>query len=409
MPLGKNMRILIVAQHFPPEKGAVRRLFEFARYFVRQGNEVSVLTAVPNYPDGIVPKKYQGKFFQVEDMEGVKVYRSWVLPAPNSNPGKRMIGFVTFLITSLINSFRIKGKFDIVLASTPPVNTPLIGWILSKIKRARFVIEVRDLQPESSEDFGNLKPSLFTRALKLMMHSMYRRAEKIVVATEGINTYLKTIGIPSKNIATVLSGFSEEFATSDQNGIRTEFGWRDKFLILYSGTLGWAHKLETVVEAARRLAEHQDIQFVFVGDGEKRSVLENMTQEYNLNNIRFVGSQPLEKIPYFLKASDVLIESLREVPISRGTIPAKLFEYMASGRPILFGSHDGEAIRELEAAGGALAFTSDGADKLCELILKLRDGRIDGCTLGQKYHDHANRFHRRDRWAKEYLTFLESR
>jgi glycosyltransferase involved in cell wall biosynthesis len=235
------MRILIVTQHFPPERGAVRRLFEFARHFCQQGHEVSVLTAIPNYPDGIVPKQYRGSFLYCETMDGVKVYRSWVLPASNRFPGRRMIGFITFFITSLINSFRIKGDFDFVLASTPPVNTPVIGWILSKIRRARFIIEIRDLQPESSEDFGNLNRSLFTRGLKKMMHGLYRRAEKIVAATDGIGNYIKQIGIDPERVVTIKSGFSREFVTADYNGIRKKFGWEDKFLVLYSGTLGWAH------------------------------------------------------------------------------------------------------------------------------------------------------------------------
>ena len=164
------MKILIITQHFSPERGAVRRLFEFARYFVRQGHKVSVLTAIPNYPDGIVPPKYRGKFFYFEELDGVKVYRSWVLPASNYQPKKRMAGFVTFLMSALINSRHIKGDIDVVIASSPPVTTPVIGMILSKLRRCRFVLEIRDLQPESSEDFGNLNRSFFTRSLKKMMH-----------------------------------------------------------------------------------------------------------------------------------------------------------------------------------------------------------------------------------------------
>ncbi len=400
------MNILIVAQHFPPERGAVRRLFEFARHFVTQGHQVSVLTAIPNYPDGIVPDKYRGHFFYAEEIEGVKVYRSWVLPASNRNPGKRMIGFITFLITSLINSFRIKDDFDVVLASTPPVNTPLIGWILSKLRRARFVIEIRDLQPESSEDFGNLNRGFFTRLLKKYMHTMYRKAEKVVAVTDGISDYLKGLGLPAENVMTIKSGFSKEFVSVDRNGIRKKYGWEDKFLVLYSGTLGWAHTLETVIEAARHLSDEPDVMFAFVGEGEKRGALEGMVKDYGLKNVRFLGSQPLETIPYFLKSSDVLVESLREVPVTKGTFPAKLFEYMASGRPIVFGSNRGEAIRELEKAGGALAFSSEDAPKLCEHIIGLKDGRIDGEALGQKYHKHARKFHHREQWADRYLTFL---
>lgn len=384
----------------------MRRLFEFARFFVRQGNEVSVLTAIPNYPDGVVPPKYRGKFFYKEELDGVKVYRSWVLPASNRYPGRRMVGFVIFLFTSLINSLRIKSRFDVVLASTPPVNTPVIGWLVSKLRRAKFVIEIRDLQPESSEDFGNLNKTFFTRMLKKLMHWHYRRADKIVAATDGIADYIKYLGIPADRVATIKSGFGHEFVTAGHNGIRKKFGWEEKFLVLYSGTLGWAHALETVIEAARQLTDQPDVLFVFVGDGEKRATLEGMVRDYGLRNVAFIGAQPLETIPYFLKTSDVLVESLREVPITQGTFPAKLFEYMASGRPILFGARDGEAIRELRAAGGVLSFSSGDVDRLCDLILQVKNGQIDGDALGLRYHQHAQQFHRRERWAKEYLSFL---
>jgi len=402
------MRILIVTQYFPPERGAVRRLFEFARYFVQQGHDVSVLTATPNYPDGIVPDKYKGKFFFKEEMDGIKVHRSWVLPASNQQPGKRMIGFITFLLSSLINSFRLNSKYDLVLASTPPVTSPVIGWVLSKLKKSKFVIEVRDLQPESSEDFGNLNQSFFTSTIKKIIHSLYHRADSIVAVTDGIADYMSTLGIPKNNLTIVKSGVGTEFIDADSNGIRKKFGWEDKFLVLYSGTLGWVRPLETVVEAARQLADQPDIHFVFVGDGQKKTALQNMVRDYGLKNVSFTGVQPLETIPYFLKAGDVLVESLKEVPVARMAFPSKMFEYMASGRPIVYGALEGEALNELKIAGGALTYPSDSPDKLSDIILKLRTGQIDGKSYGDRYHNHVSKYHTRNRWADEYLKFIQN-
>ncbi|MEA2030871.1 MAG: glycosyltransferase family 4 protein [candidate division Zixibacteria bacterium] len=400
------MKILIITQYFPPERGAVRRLAEFARYFAHEGVDVSVLTAIPNYPDGIVPEKYRGRFFYQEEIDGVKIYRSWVLPASNRYPGKRMIGFIIFLVTALINSLRIKGKFDIVLSSSPPVNTPVIGWLVSKLHHARFILEIRDLQPESSEEFGNLKQSFFTKLLKKFMHWIYRRADHIVGVTDGISEYMKKIGIPSNQVSTIKSGVGNEFLAAHSNGIRKKFGWENKFLVLYAGTLGWAHSLETLIEAARNLVDQPDIYFVFAGDGQKRQALEGMVRDYGLKNCCFIGLQSLETIPYFLKASDVLVESLKEVPITKGTFPCKLFEYMASGRPIIFGSSGGEAVNELEKAGGALWFPADQPKKLSELILKLKDGRINGKQLGQQYRKHISQYHIRELWAKQYFELI---
>lgn len=403
------MKILIVTQHFPPERGAVRRLFEFARYFVQKGIDVSVLTGIPNYPDGIVPEKYKGCFFYTEEMDGIKVYRSWVLPAANSQPTKRMVGFITFLFSTIVNSFKIKSKFDIVLASTPPVTSPVIGWILSKLRRCQFVIEVRDLQPESGEDFGNLNQSLFTRMIRWVMHSLYRRADKLVSVTDGMSRYMDDmVGVPRENIATIKSGVGREFIDSDANGIRSKFGWDEKFLVLYSGTLGWVRPLETVVEAARQLVDQPDIHFAFIGDGQKRAALEQMVLEYGLKNVSIIGLQPLETIPSFLNSADVLLESLKEVNVAKMAFPSKMFEYMASGRPIVFGALKGEAIDELRLAGGAYTYPSGSPEELAELILKMRSGKIDTARLGEKYRRHIIDHHRREMWAEQYLNFLEN-
>lgn len=402
------MNILIITQHFPPEKGAVRRLFEFASHFVKNGQQVSVMTAIPNYPDGIVPEKYKGSFFYKEEMEGVKVYRSYVLPASNRYPGKRMVGFVIFLVTTLINSFRIKGKFDVVLASSPPVTSPVIGWLVSKIKRCKFIIEVRDLQPESSEDFGNLGKTMFTRMLRLMMHWLYRQADQVVPVTDGIADYIETLGVPRSRLSTIKSGVGDEFIHAEQNGIRAKYGWENRFLVAYSGTLGWVRPLETIIEAARKLADQPEILFVFIGEGQKKQALQQMVRDYCLKNVQFLEAQPLETIPYFLKTADVLVETLKEVNVAKMAFPSKVFEYMASGRPVVYGALEGEAISEMEKAGGALTYPSDSPEKLCELILKLYSGQIDGNRLGQQYHDHIISNHRRTLWADRYLKVVQN-
>ncbi len=402
------MNILIITQHFPPERGAVRRLYEFARYFVHRGDKVSVMTAIPNYPDGIVPAEYKGKFFCREEMDGIQVYRSWVLPAANSEPTKRMVGFITFLISTLVNSFRVRGRFDIVLASTPPVTSPVVGWLISRIRKTRFVIEVRDLQPESGEDFGNLKQSLFTRAVRRIMHGLYARADRIVSVTDGISKYMEAIGVPRRRIATIKSGVGREFIDSSSNGIRQRFGWDEKFLVLYAGTLGWVRPLETVVEAARRLVDEPNVHFALIGDGQKREALETMVKEYGLKNVSIVGLQPLDTIPYFLKAADVLLESLKEVTVAKMAFPSKMFEYMASGRPVVFGSRMGEAIDELRLAGGALTYPSDSPEELADLVRKLYRGEIDSKLLGSKYRDHIIKHHTRESWAEQYHNFLKT-
>ena len=401
------MRILFVTQHFPPEKGAVRRLYEFASFFRRQGHEVSVLTAMPNYPDGVVPLKYRGKFFVSEILNDLKIYRTFVLPASNANPQRRMVGFLTFLVSTLLNSLRIRGKFDLILASSPPVTSALSGYILSRIRRTRFILEIRDLQPESGEQFGNLKKSIFTESIRKVMRFLYRRADHIVCVTEGIESWMREIGIPAEKLTTIKSGVGQDFLNSHSNGIRKKYGWEDKYLILFSGTLGWVRPLETIVESARLLADDRQYHFVFVGDGQKRKSLELLTTQYNLKNISFIGLQPLEEIPYFLKAGDVLIECLKEAPVAKIALPTKIFEYMAVGKPILFGAIKGETSQFLDNAGGALTFSTADPEQLAGLIRSLYSKEINGNDLGKRYHDYVTRYHTREIWAQRYLDLIQ--
>lgn len=401
------MRILIITQYFPPERGAVRRLFEFAKIFRDHGHKVTVLTGMPNYPDGVLPERYRGKFFVREKLDGLNVCRSYVLPAANSKPKKRMIGFLSFLLSTLINNFRIRGKFDLVIASSPPVTTPVAGYLISLLRRAKFVLEIRDLQPESGVQFGNLQETFFTRSLRAMMRFLYRRADRIVTVTSGINDYLRESGIPAARLVTVKSGVGDDFIHGHSNGIRVKFGWEGKFLVIYSGTLGWVRPLETIVESAKLLAESPDIHFVFVGDGQMRAELETLAERHGLSNVTFTGLQPLEHIPYFLRAGDVLVECLKEVNVARMAVPSKMFEYMASGKPIALGCPEGEASALLRTAGGALTYPSNDARSLADLILKLRSGAIDGDQLGRGYHEFIRRNHSRQIWGEKYLEMID--
>ena len=402
------MKILLVTQHFPPEKVAVRRLYEFAQYFRKGGHDVTVLTAMPNYPDGIIPDAYRGKFFHKEYMDGIEVYRSYVLPASNAQPKKRMLGFVTFLASSLLHSFRLKGKYDVVLASSPPVTSALLGYILSRMRRAKLVLEIRDLQPEMGEQYGSLNKSVFTEVIRKMMRFVYKRAWKIVCVTDGLTNWMRE-RFPQDRVSTIKSGVGDNFINSHSNGIRKKYGWEDKYLILFCGTMGTVRTLEPIIESARILSDEKQYHFVFVGDGQKKDTYRQLANQYGLNNISFIGLQPLEQIPYFLHAGDILVDCLKDVPFAQSVLPVKMFEYMAAGKPIVFGSTAQEATRFLEQAGGAVTFSDKRPEELVDLIRNLYQHRIDGNGLGKRYHEYVRAHHSTEKWARRYLDIIENK
>jgi len=400
------MKILFITQHFPPERGAVRRLYEFAEYFKENGHDVTILTAIPNYPDGIVPPEYKGKFYHREIKDGLDIHRSYVLPASNAQPKKRMLGFLTFLCSSILNSFRIKGKFDVILASSPPVTSAVIGYILSRLRRCKLVLEVRDLQPEMGEQYGSVKKSLFTKMIRVVIHFIYKQAWRVVPVTEGLTNWMRNKGIPEKRLCTIKSGVGNDFIFSHSNGIRKKYGWEDKYLILFCGTMGMVRTLEPIIESARILADERQYHFVFVGDGQKKNTYEALAKQYNLTNISFVGLQPLKQIPYFLHAGDILIDCLKDVSFAQSVLPVKMFEYMAAGKPIVFGSTAREATRFLEQAGGVLSFSVNNPENLADTIRSLYCKKIDGSELGKKYHNYVCEHHSTKKWGERYLNLL---
>jgi glycosyltransferase involved in cell wall biosynthesis len=405
--MSKKMRILIITQHFPPERGAVRRLFEFATHFKDNGHDVTVLTAMPNYPDGVLPAEYKGKFYKREVVDGIDIRHSYVLPASNAQPKKRMVGFITFLISAFINSFRIKGKFDLILASSPPVTSAVLGHILSKIRRTKLILEIRDLQPEMGIQYGSLNKSRMTEIIRKIMHFIYKRAWKVVCVTEGLTRWMQDNGVSDGRLYTIKSGVGNNFIYSNSNGIRKKFGWEEKFLILFCGTMGCARSLEPIIESARILSEEKQYHFVFVGDGQKEKHYRQLANKYNLSNISFTGLQPLEQIPYFLKAGDVLVDCLQDVPFAKSVLPVKMFEYMAAGKPIIFGSPAYEATRFLDQAGGALTFSNERPEDLAGLVRSLYRKKIDGSELGRRYHEYVRTHHSSERWASQYLKIFE--
>jgi len=243
--------------------------------------------------------------------------------------------------------------------------------------------------------------------VRTVMRFLYRKADHIVCVTEGIEQWMQAHNVPKERLTTIKSGVGYDFINSHSNGIRKKYGWEDKYLVLFSGTLGWVRPLESIVESARLLADEQQYHFVFVGDGQKKASLEALARKYNLKNISFVGLQPLKEIPFYLKAGDVLVECLKEVPVAKVALPTKIFEYMAAGKPIVFGSSDGETSRLLEKAGGALVYSPERPEQLANTIRDLYYKKIDGDRLGQRYHEFVKNNHSRNRWAGRYLNLLE--
>jgi colanic acid biosynthesis glycosyl transferase WcaI len=412
------MKILYVSQYFPPEMGApAARAAELSRHWVSAGHEVTVLTGFPNHPTGVVPPEYRAKFRRLvshEQLDGINVVRTWLLPFPNRKAHERMLNHSSFCASAATTGLFLS-RPDVVIATSPQLLVGLSGWWLAQWKRVPFVFEVRDLWPESLAAVGaGDGNSRLHRALAKIAGFLYRHSQRVVVVTSAFEDYLvEHWGVPREKISVIENGvethvFTPQPSTQDSaTGLRRELEAEGKFLISYIGTMGMAHGLETIIAAAARLRDaNPEIVFLMLGEGAEKERIIALARERGLNNLRFVDQQPREKIPAYICASDVCLVLLKKSDVFKTVIPTKMLEFMSCARPVILGV-DGQARTILEEAHGGLVIEPENSDALVLAIRHLAANREMARMLGQNGREHIVRNFSRRQTAERYIRVLE--
>ncbi|MFQ5599181.1 MAG: glycosyltransferase family 4 protein [Candidatus Krumholzibacteriia bacterium] len=402
------MRILFISQYFPPEMGApAARTCELARRWVQLGAEVTVVTAIPNHPNGIIPDAYRnGRLFE-EKLDGVRVIRTWIYAAANRGFWRRSLNYLSFMGSSLLQGVRRAGPVDVVVATSPQFLVGISGWIASRLRGVPFVFEVRDLWPDSIAELGVMREGVVLRMLRRIEMMLYRNASRVIGVAHATKQELVRRGVDADKIVIIPNGAdSQVFHDMEKyNGIRENLSLGCKFVVSYVGTHGLAHGLETVLQTADRLRGNSDIAFLFVGDGAEREGLLRRAQELGLDNVHFLGVQPRERIPSYIATSDVSLVPLRRKPLFQKVLPSKLFEIMGCSRPVILGV-EGEAQEAVEEARAGLCVTPEDPEELSAAILRLyRDPELAD-EMGRNGRAFVRQNFCRDRLAGAYFELL---
>ncbi len=407
---GFRMRILFLSQYFPPEPGApAARVSELARAWVRQGHEVTVLTAMPNHPTGIVPPEYRGRALVREARDGVDVVRTWIYAAANKGRVRRSLGYASFALSAVLWGQLHTRRPDVVIATSPQLLCAAAGRLAAAAHGVPFVFEVRDLWPESIVAVGALAAGHpLVRALTHVEEALYRAADAIVVVTDAFRTRLAERGIDARKIAVIKNGVDlARFVPAPRDtALRARLGWQDKFVAGYVGTHGMAHGLDAVLDAAKRLGGRDDIRLLFVGEGAERARLEARAQAEGIANVRFLGVLPRDAMNEAYATLDVTLVTLRRTELFTSVIPSKIFEIAAMARPILL-SVDGEARGIVEASGGGLFVPPEDAGAMSDAIARLADDRAAGERMGAAGRRYVVREFDREVLARRYAEVLE--
>lgn len=406
------MKILYVTQSYLPEMGAgPGRISELAREWSMAGHSVQVLAPVPNHPTGVIPPEFRGRLlFRDVDRHGVEALRIWIYAAANRGKIRRSLAFASFGAASVLGGTLISHRPDVIIGSSPQLLAAAGAMTIARLRGVPWVFEVRDLWPESIVAVGAMpETSPVVRALSVVSDAMYRSASRIVVVTETFREILTSRGIPASKIAFVPNGvdLSRFVPTDARPEDRRELGGNARFIVSYLGTHGMAHDLGRLLDVAGRLRHRQDVAFAFVGEGAERASLEQRARDEQLQNVRFLGVQPRERMPRLYAASDVCVVPLRKSELFTTVLPSKIFEIMGMAKPIVL-AVDGEARRLVERAKAGLFAEPGSSDSLYDAIVRILEdpNALAGYGLrGRAFV--AEEFDRR-RLAMRYLDLLDA-
>ncbi|TAI47534.1 glycosyltransferase family 4 protein [Flagellimonas allohymeniacidonis] len=332
------MRLLFLTDNFPPEFNApATRTFEHCKQWVKQGADVTVITCAPNFPEGKVFMGYRNKWRQTEIIDGIKIIRVWTYIAANKGFLRRIIDFLSFMAMSFWAGLFV--KTDLIVATSPQFFTAVSGRWLSFWKRKPWVMEVRDIWPESIRAVGAMERNAVIRFFEFLELRMYKSAWKIITVTDSFKEQLvKEKEISASKIEVVKNGVnSEVFKPMPKNqAILKELGLQNKRIIGYIGTHGMAHKLDFILECAAEIKDDR-LHFLLIGTGAEKANLLALCKKLALTNVTMLPPVEKERVKQYISILDVALVNLRKSNTFKSVLPSKIFELAGMHKPILLG------------------------------------------------------------------------
>ena len=403
------MKILFLTQYFPPEIGAPQnRLFELAVRLQKKGSEVTVLTAMPNYPRMIIMENYIRRFYVFENIDSVKVHRAYIFVRKSRYLVLRLLNYFSFVITSLfVGIFKIENQ-DFIFCESPPLFLGITALILAREKKAKLIFNVSDLWPESAEKLGLVKNKFLLNISTMLEEHIYKNSFLITGQTNGIINNIKS-RFPMKRIYWLKNGVDITLYENKNfgNKWRNENGFsEDDFLILYAGIFGYAQGLEVILHAADKTKDNPNIKFILIGDGPEKKKLFELKNKLLLKNVFFFDPVKKEKMPLIISSIDASIIPLKKLDLFKGAIPSKIFEILASKKPILLGV-EGEAEEIFISDGNCgLSFHPEDAEDLAKKIIILFESPALIKELGMNGCNFVKHNFNRDKIGEDFHCLL---
>lgn len=399
------MHILIIHQAFASlnEPGGTRH-HEFARLLVERGHQVTVIASPVSYITGTplrLPPFSQKMGGEKEG--GVRVIRASVYSAHHKSFFHRVLAFLSFMLSSFWIGLGVK-NVDVIWGTSPPIFQGLTAWALARLKGAQFLFEVRDLWPQFAIAVGVLKNPVLIRLSEELERFLYARADRMMVNSPGFLQPVTSRG--AKRVTLIPNGADPSMFDPNDDGeeFRRIHRLENKFVVMYAGAHGMSNDLDVVLESARLLADLQEIQIVFVGDGKEKAALQARAKE--LKNVTFLPSVPKSEMAKTLAGADACIAILKPLEEYKTTYPNKVFDYMASGRAVIL-AIDGVIRTVVEDAGCGMFAEPGNAVELARVIREAAADKMNVRQMGLRGRKYLVENFSREKMAEKLISLLE--
>ncbi len=401
------MTILVISQYFPPEPGAPsNRIKAFVEAMVERGHQVTVICQFPNYPTGILDKNDEWRLFRFEKKEDFTILRCFVLAFRKKNNIKRMLYYLSFAVSSFVAALWLRRR-DVIFASSPPIFFVFGAMLAARLKRSRFVADIRDLWPDSAKEVEAVGSPRLLRWGGRLEKSIYEQADRLFTISAGLKKIIENRGGMGKTDV-IYNGSVEDFVNwkKDIPKLRKKFGWQDRLVITYAGIIGLGQDLLSLLPELPKL-KSRGILFNFIGDGPQKEILQAEISRVGLTNVEFHDHMPMEQAIDYICCSDIMLVILRECELFRSAIPSKFFDGMAAGLPIVT-NVDGELRELLETNNAGIYFSLKQKGAFADAIMRLAaDGELRN-SMGKNGRRLVETSFLRKHQARKAVEMIES-
>jgi colanic acid biosynthesis glycosyl transferase WcaI len=405
------MRILLLIIQFPPDVNSTGLLMsKLCAGLQAQGHQVSVITTFPHYEKFRVWDEYRGKLTERDTYQGMDVRRVYVYASGNKQKMiERLISYLSFAALATLFGVFSRKKYDVILCTNGSFFSGIAAHLIAAAKGIPFVYNVQDLYPETPVMAGQLRSRFAISVLEKIERFMYRKAAHISVITRSFRDNIMSKGISPNKISIIPNFVDTTFIKPlpKVNPFSQQHGLADKFVVAHAGNVGYVYDLEGLLDAAALVKHQPDIRFLIVGDGVMRPKLEEKARKLGLSNVLFLPFQPHEMLPQLRATCDVQVALYRQGS-SRYSMPSKVYEIMASGRPLLASADvNSDVWRLIDDTGCGICVEPHDPEKLAASILHLYGDRSLREAMGERGRQQAEQHYSRDVVVGLYGDLLE--